>query len=312
MKRDFGITTIGTGVLDGPAACQTLHRRGRLSGFVSLVRPIFFFLTPVNAAGAAVLAYGGFPPLVKCLAGFFAVAFASCAVNVFNDFIDKERDKKIWPGRAIPGGRVSPSEALALAISAAVLSLALTWLAFNTAAFTILAAALILGGLYSAYLRDKVGYLSLPLIVGLIYLGGWAAFSPGTLFHSILPWYLFLLGTVWQAAHIMTYYPLHITLGEKAPLALFSRPSPRVAVKMGLSFTGLAIALAVLLPLLALPVGELYLVIVAGAGAYAVLASFRFLRDVSNRRACLRAFTSLSIFRMAVSMAILLSFAVVI
>jgi 4-hydroxybenzoate polyprenyltransferase len=306
MKRELAMTT--GGMLPGAAARQSVNTRERLSGLVSLVRPVFFVLTPINAASAAVLAYGGFLPLVKCLAGFFAVAFASCAVNVFNDFIDRHRDKRIWPERALPGGRVRPGEALALAITTAFVSLAITWLAFNPAAFAVLLAALVLGGMYSVYLRDWIGYLSLPPIVGLIYLGGWAAVSPGSLFHSFLPWYLFLLGAVWQAAHIMTYYPLHLTPGEPVPPALLFRPSPGAAVKMGLAFTGLTLVLALELPLLAPQLRMPYLVVVAGAGALAVFASLRLLRNVRDRRNCLQAFVSISALRMAVSAAILLSF----
>ncbi len=308
MKVVLEITPAGTASAGRQAIGRETDRRKRLTGFLSLVRPIFFVLTPVNAAGAAVLAYGSFPPAAKCLEGFLAVALASCAVNVFNDFIDRERDKKLWPQRAIPSGRVAPVEALVLAISAALLSLAITWLTFNPIAFIILAAALALGGLYSAFLRDRIGYLSLPPIVGLIYLGGWAAFSPGTLLQSALPWFLYLLGTVWQAAHIMTYYPLHIVPGEKAPPALIFRPSPRTAVVMGLLLTGLTITLALLLPLAAPSLGILYLVIVLAAGVLAVLPSLRFLKNIHDRTACLRAFNFLSLFRLVVSAAILLSF----
>ncbi|MBN1176871.1 MAG: UbiA prenyltransferase family protein, partial [Dehalococcoidales bacterium] len=189
----------------------------RLRGLVSLVRPVFFILTPINAAAAVVLALGVFPSTAKCIAGFIAVAFASCAVNVFNDYVDRERDKAIWPDRSIPSGRIKPGEALLVVIASLTISLTITWFVFNPTTFYILLLALVLGGLYSASLRDRVGYLSLPPIVGLIYLGGWAAFSPGTLFTSGLPWYLYLIGVVWQTAHIMIYYPLHVVPGERTP-----------------------------------------------------------------------------------------------
>jgi hypothetical protein len=158
----------------------------RLSGLLALIRPLFFILTPVNAAGAAVLALGGFPSPGKCVLGFIAVAFASCAVNVFNDYTDRERDKVLWPARPIPAGRISPREALVVVIVSLGISLSIAWLAFNPLTFSILLLAIVLGVLYSVYLRDKVGYLSLPPIVGLIYLGGWrrirssAAGCPGT------------------------------------------------------------------------------------------------------------------------------------
>lgn len=287
--------------------------RDKVSGFMSLIRPLFFILTPVNAASAAVLAYGGFPSLSKCIAGFFSVAFASCAVNVFNDYIDRERDKTIWPDRAIPGGRVRPGEALLVAAISMVVGLSLAWLVFNPTTFLILLLAIVSGGFYSVYLRDRVGYLSLPPIVGLIYLGGWAAFYPETLFTSLIPWYLYLLGVAWQAAHIMVYYPLHMTPGKydksniEVPPVLFSRPSPRTAVKTGIVFIVLTLVLALLLPLLAAPAGYLYLFLVIAAGTFALLISVRFLVDMTNRRLALGAFTALSLFRLVISAAILLS-----
>jgi len=284
----------------------------RLTGFLALIRPPFFILTPLNAASAAVLASVGYPSLIKCLLGFLAVAFASCAVNVFNDYMDRERDRNIWPTRAIPSGRVTPNEALIVVIASLAISLSITWLAFNPLTFFILLLALVLGGFYSAFLRDRVGYLSLPPIVGLIYLGGWAALSPGTLFSSWLPWYLYLLGVVWQTAHIMIYYPLHMNPGHgsktdmKAPPALFFRPSPQGAIKIGIGFTCLTLLFGALLAWVA-PLGALYLVLVIAAGIYALICGLRLYNDTINRRRGMAAFNSLSVFRLVISGAILLT-----
>lgn len=305
MKSTTGIQSpivLGQELTDRPG----FGLRDRLLGSMSLVRPVFFVLTPVNAASAVVLSLGGYPSLSKCILGFLAVAFASCAINVFNDYIDRERDKDIWPARAIPGGRVKPSEALLVVIASLAISLLVTWLAFNRPTFYILLLALVLGGLYSVYLRNKVGYLSLPPIVGLIYLGGWSAFSPETLFGSWLPWYLYLLGVVWQTAHIMIYYPLHI-VDAKAPPALFFRPSPQAAIRIGIIFTCLTIVLSGLLPLLAPDLGILYLVLVMAAGIYALISVLILLRNISNRKRGMVAFNSLSVFRLVISAAILLA-----
>jgi 4-hydroxybenzoate polyprenyltransferase len=282
----------------------------RLSGFLTLIRPFFSILTPINAASAAVLSLGGYPSLTKCILGFLAVAFASCAVNVFNDYIDRERDKDIWPTRPLPGGRVKPDEARLVVIISLAVSLSIAWISFNSLTFFILLLAIILGGLYSIYLRDRVGYLSLPPIVGLIYLGGWAAFSLETLFSSWLPWYLCLLGVVWQTAHIMIYYPLHIISDNKptnkVPPALFFTPSPQVAVKIGLVFTCLTLLLGALLPLLA-HLGALFLVMVMAAGIYALISGLKFLSVPLNRKLGITASKSLSVFRLVISAAILLS-----
>lgn len=285
----------------------------RILGFLVLARPIFLILTPLNAASAAVLGLGGYPSWSLCLLGFCAVAFAGAAVNTFNDYVDGERDRYIWQTRPIPSGRVRPGEVLVLVVILFAASLSMTWFLFNPLTFFILFLAVILGFLYSAYLRDKVGYLSLPPIVGLIYLGGWAAFSPETLFSSLLPWYLYLLGVVWQAAHIMIYYPVHIThnidskSGVKVPPAFFFFvPSPKVAVGIGTGFIGLTLLLSVLLPFLA-PLGALYLFLVLAVSIYALSSGLGLLRDALNRGKGLKTFASLSIFRLTISVAILLS-----
>jgi len=284
----------------------------RISAFLALIRPLFFILTPINAASAAVLALGGYPSLAQCFAGFGTAAFAGCAVNVFNDYVDRDRDKYIWQTRPIPSGRVKPNEALLLVIILIAASLLMAWFLFNPLTFFILLLAIILGALYSAYLRDRVGYLSLPPIVGLIYLGGWAAFSPETLFSSLLPWYLYLLAVVWQTAHIMIYYPLHVVsnadgeTGTKVPKALFFTPSPQVAVKIGVGFTCLTLLLSVWLFFLA-PLSALYVALIVAAGIYALVSGLRLLRDSLNREKGLKAFASLSIFRLVISAAILLT-----
>ena len=282
----------------------------RLFGFLTLVPPIFLFLTPLNAASAAVLSIQGYPPWDKCILGFLAVAFAGGGVVTLNNYIDRNRDKTIWPERSIPSGRVKAINALLFAILLFICALLLSWFFFNPVNFFILLLAIILGSFYSVYLRDRVGYLSLPLIVGLIYPGGWAAFSPETLFTSFLPWYLYLLGLVWQAAHIMVYYPVHITYGVngksvmKLP-AFFFMPSVQFAVGVGVACLGLTLFLSILLPLLT-PLSALYLVLVLATGIYALGSGLKLLRDASNRERGLKAFASLTIFRLTISAAILL------
>jgi 4-hydroxybenzoate polyprenyltransferase len=241
------------------------------------------------------------------------VAFASCAVNVFNDYIDRERDKAIWPNRAIPSGRVRPGEALSVVFLSAVISLSIAWWAFNPTAFFILLLALVLGGIYSIYLRDKAGYLSLPPIVGMIYLGGWAAFSPETLFTSFLPWYLYLLGVAWQAAHIMVYYPMHLNADKakpdvKTPSALFFSPSAKAAVKIGVIFTGITLVLSVLLPWIT-TLSLYYIIPVTAAGVYALVYGYRFLKDILNKDKGMAAFRALSVYRLVISAAVLLTVA---
>ncbi|MFC1953770.1 UbiA prenyltransferase family protein [Chloroflexota bacterium] len=282
----------------------------KVLGFLALVRPVFLILTPLNAGSAAVLGLADYPSWSQCFFGSLAVAFTIAAVHAFNDYIDRERDKYIWQTRPIPSGRVKPKGALALAVVLFAASLSIAWVVFNPQTFLILLLAVISSCLYSAYLRDTVGYLSLPPINGLIYLGGWAAFSPETLFSSLLPWYLYLLGVAWQAGHIMIYYPQHILdkekPGIKVPPAFFFMPSPRVAVGIGIGFIFLTLLMSALLPLL-VPLGVLYPILILTVGIYALVNAIRLFNDASNRGKGLKAFTSVTIFRLIISFSILLS-----
>src|SRR4030042_6863159 len=85
----------------------------RLIGYLTLARPLFLFLTPLNAASAAILSIRSLPEWKLCLAGFFTGALAAAGVNIYNRYADRERDKIMWPRRSIPSGRVRAKGALA-------------------------------------------------------------------------------------------------------------------------------------------------------------------------------------------------------
>ncbi|MBI2908733.1 MAG: UbiA prenyltransferase family protein [Chloroflexi bacterium] len=287
--------------------------RDKVIGLFVLTRPALSLLSPINAASAAVLALGGYPPLLTCILGFICVALAAGGINTFNDFVDRERDKTVWPGRPIPSKRVSAGHALALALALFAGALVISWFFFNQNSyvnFTVLALAILLGGGYSMFFRDKVGYLSLPPINGLIYLGGWTAFAPETLFTSFLPWFLFLHGLVWQAAHIMVYSPVHPVSKSEGKLrtekkALFFVPTPRLAAVLGMAFLVLTVAMNVLLPFLT-PLGPVYLSVVALSSVFALIATAAFLKDLRSREKGIKAFASVSLLRLGISGAILL------
>ncbi|MBN1188194.1 MAG: UbiA prenyltransferase family protein [Dehalococcoidales bacterium] len=283
----------------------------KLIGFLTLVRPIFLLLTPINAASAAVLSIRGLPSWETCLVGFITGAFAAAGVNIYNRFADRQRDNIMWPRRSIPSGRVKASKALALALLAYTAALALCWFYFNPTAFGILLAAIVLGSLYSSFLRDRVGYLSLPPIEGLIFLCGWACLSPQDVFTSPLPWYLYLLGLVWQSGHIMAHYVLNVRFDpEGKPVvltpALFSRPLPGMASRITLGFTLLLFVMSITLILLT-PLSYLYLVPVAVSGIYTLWQCLAFIRKSGNKVNMHRAWSSLSLFRLIISAGIILS-----
>ena len=103
----------------------------RWAGLVDITRPILSTMGALGVAAAAVMAYGGFPPWNECLAGFVAAILAFAGIHAFNDFVDGQRDNLCWPGRPLPSRRLAPTQALILAISTFVASLAIVWVLFN-------------------------------------------------------------------------------------------------------------------------------------------------------------------------------------
>jgi 4-hydroxybenzoate polyprenyltransferase len=288
------------------AVKDAYNAKDQLTGYLTLARPLFLILTPLNAASAAVLSIRGLPAWNLCLAGFFTGVFAAAGVNIYNRYADRERDKALWPGRAIQTRRVSAGGALTLSLICYAASLALCWIYFNATTFFILFSAEVLGSLYSSFLRDKVGYMSLPLIEGLIFLCGWACLSPTTAFTTVLPWYLYLLGVVWQSAHITAHYALNIRPGRAMTPLLFSTPSPGLAARVALSFTALLFILSTLLPLVT-RMSYLYFIPVAAYGLYTLYRCMGFFRDPLNKEKTQRTWSALATFRMVISAAIILS-----
>jgi 4-hydroxybenzoate polyprenyltransferase len=285
--------------------------KARLMGYLTLARPLFLVLTPLNAASAAVLSIRGLPTWELCLVGFFTGALAAAGVNIFNKYADRERDRTIWPQRAIPAGRIKAGGALALSMTCYAAALALCWLYFNPTSFYILLAAMALGSLYSSFLRDRVGYLSLPPVEGLIFLCGWACLSPGTVFTTLLPWYLYLLGMVWQSAHILAHYVLNIRYDEEGKADIMtpvfcSKPTAAKAARLTLVFTILLFLMSVLLPLLT-SLSWLYVVPVAGYGLFTLYRCRAFFRSSLDNDKVHQAWSALSTFRLIISAAIILS-----
>jgi len=286
-----------------PVSKGSYSSREKTAALLEVTRPLLALMGPPVAGAGAVLAINGFPSLSKCFLGSLLVLVATFGMHTFNDWRDKKRDLRAWPGRPIPSGRLKPPEALVLSLFFFALSLSGAWMLFNATLFAILLIALTLGVVYCLVLRDRVGYLSLPPIVGLFPVGGWAAFSPDTLFTNPLPWLLYLLTVGWQAGHIMVYsagHPIEEVGGRKkteVPALLF-RPSPVAASLSGLVFLVATLVVSIGL-YLASPLRYPYLVIAVGSALIVVTAALRLLRDPLNRRKALLAFNVASFYEMA-------------
>jgi 4-hydroxybenzoate polyprenyltransferase len=283
----------------------------RLAGALDITRPVLSAMGALGVASAAALAYGGFPAWQKCIVGVIAALLAFSGIHAFNDFIDRRRDVICWPGRPIPSQRLAPRYGLLLAIGSFVIALIIVWFAFNPVSFMLSVIAIGLGCLYSGYLRDRVGYLVLPPIQSMLWLCGWAAFSPDTLLSSPAPWVLWTFSVAWQAGHIMVYSPLHPVQRVKGAKltqvpAFIKRTSPQAAAVLGFSFLCLAAVLSVYLGLY-FHLGLLYLIPTSIMAVVALVIAFNYTRDSENFARGIKAFSFATYFMLVARVFILLS-----
>ena len=283
----------------------------RLAGVLDITRPVLSVMGALGVAAGAALAYGGFPAWDKCLIGLIAALLAFAGIHAFNDFTDQSRDVVCWPGRPLPSKRLAPRQGLLLSIGCFVIALLVVWFAFNAVCFAVSAAAVVLGCLYSGYLRDRVGYLILPPIQSMGWLCGWAAFSPDTLFTSWAPWVLCLFSATWQAGHIMVYSPLHPIQHVKGVKltqvpAFIKRTSPKTAAILGFSFLCLAFAVSIFLGFY-FNLGLLYLLPTALMAIIALMFSYKFMEDSENFSKGIKAFSFATYFMLFARIFILFS-----
>jgi 4-hydroxybenzoate polyprenyltransferase len=294
----------------GNAVKTSYNASDRLAGVLDITRPILSTMGALGVAAGAALAYGGIPVWSKCLVGVIAALLAFAGIHAFNDFIDQRRDVVCWPGRPIPSKRLKAPQALLIALGSYAIALVIVWFAFNPTCFAVSAVAIGLGCLYSGYLRDRVGYLVLPPIEGTLWLCGWAAFSPNTLFTSWAPWILWGFSAMWQAGHIMIYSPLHPiqhVKGEKLTQvpAFIKRTSPQAATIIGFVFLCLAVATSIYLGFY-FDLGLLYLIPTAIMAVIALVISFRYMRDSENFAKGIQAFSFATYFMLVARVFMLL------
>jgi 4-hydroxybenzoate polyprenyltransferase len=283
----------------------------RLAGALDITRPVLAAMGALGVASAAALAYDGIPAWNKCVVGVIAALLAFSGIHAFNDFVDRRRDVICWPGRPIPSRRLAPRYGLLLAIGSFITTLIIVWFAFNPVSFALSVIAIGLGCLYSGYLRDRVGYLVLPPIQSLLWLCGWAAFSPGTLFSSWAPWLLYLFSIAWQSGHIMVYSPLHPIQRDKGGKltqvpAFVKRTSPQTATVLGFIFLCLAAGLSIYLGFY-FHLGLLYLIPTAIMALVALVIAFNYTRDPENFTKGIKAFSFATYYMLVARIFILLS-----
>jgi len=167
---------------------------------------------------------------------------AAGVANMINDIIDAERDKTKWPLRPLAAGLLSGPEAVVYMAILSAITIVIALVVFKNWLFLTLGLVVLTGNLvYSQYLRDNVGYLTVVVPMALVPVAVWSALSPETVL-TPLPWLLALFLAVEQLAAEITHEGL-----DPAIPALFVRPRPTteralyVALVIAVFFVGVAI-----------------------------------------------------------------------
>ncbi|MHA1378328.1 MAG: UbiA family prenyltransferase [Candidatus Helarchaeota archaeon] len=183
-----------------------------VTSFFSLNRPAVVFMglpfAMVGVAYALIATYSSIT-LLQAALGLTAVFLVTGGSHTFDDYFDRKRDRGLWPMRALTMGFASPRQALIFATVSNITGYILALITFNVICFLFLITASILTILYSGFFRDRIGYLTLPLLIGLFPLGGVSALAPNLIFNDFIPWLLFAMVSLWQAGHILAYSPPH-------------------------------------------------------------------------------------------------------
>ena len=287
----------------GHGAFPTTERWKKLTlleSFIEITRPFLLIMGMPTVGIGAFLAPGSLPSPLILAVGALACVLAVAGMHAFNDWVDRERDKTVWPNRPIPAGRLPAALAPIFALFLMGSAAGITWIFYNPTATAVLGIAEILGILYCLFFRDHVGYLSLPFVIALFPIGGWAAISPETLFSSSFPWLLGGIVLTWQAGHIMVYAPAHPIRDENGVLrcekkAFFFFPTPRQAALLGLFFVSLLFIESLLLPI-TVGLGIFYWCLALPAGILTVGTAIWLSSDPTKQHRAIFAFNSASMF----------------
>jgi 4-hydroxybenzoate polyprenyltransferase len=193
--------------------------RNKIIGLIALAGILIDITYLPVTLGIAALAGASFndPRLLPLLVIVF---LAGAVTNMTNDIIDAERDKTKWPMKPLATGLLSRSEAVFYAVILSAIGIVITIVVFNRL-FLALGLLVIAGNLvYSRYLRDNIGYLTVILPLALVPVTIWSAISPDTVL-TPLPWFLVIYVVAAATVNAITHEGLDPTIP-----ALFVRPRP--------------------------------------------------------------------------------------
>ncbi len=262
----------------------------KVFAFIELTRvSVIFMGIPFALAGAAyALSITHLPiSVIEAILGVVGVFFMTGAVHAIDDYFDRERDRYLWPDRQIPSRGTNVKTALAISVSCYGIGFCIIGIFYNIYCVTVLLIAAIWATAYTGYLRERVGYLTLPFAIGLFPIGGYVAFSPSTLWSDPIPWMLYLMVFVWQSAHILAYSPPHgVTAGKTVVPVLLKRFSPRATILLAGAFSGTCMLTGVFIFILS-KLSYLYLGMTTGFGFVLLGMSIYVARNLTVKN-CMR------------------------
>ncbi len=249
--------------------------RNRLIGLMALpgigidIAYLPFVIGTAALAGARLGALQLLPLLV--------VYFLACAVvNITNDIIDAERDKTKWPLKPLATGLLSGPEAVVYMAILSAITIVIALVVFKNWLFLTLGIVVLTGNIiYSQYLRDNIGYLTVVVPMALVPVAVWSALSPETVL-TPLPWLLAIFMAVYTPVIQITHEGL-----DPAIPALFVRPRPTTEQALYVMFViavfvfGIAIYVYAQL--------SWFFVVVLAAFAAAILTQAKYLGDNRSR-----------------------------
>jgi geranylgeranylglycerol-phosphate geranylgeranyltransferase len=249
----------------------------KTKGIIKLFRPELPFSAGICVLLGEIVALGGFPSTREALLGFACGFCMSGSALVSNDYFDLEVDKVNAPGRPLPSGAVSPSEAISLAATAMLIGL------FASSAISVQALILsvifgIVGILYNWRFKQAglLGNLMVASSVAITFiLGGLAVGQP---FNKIV-WFFSLTAFLIDLGEEIAGDAMDIE-GDK------QRESKSIAIIHGkdiaLRIVGVVFFLVVLLsfiPYFFGWLGIIYLVIISLADLITVFSTVKLLKS---------------------------------
>lgn len=262
----------------------------KLFAYIEIARvSVIFMGLPFAMGGAAyALTLSGVPiPIYQAISGVIAVFLITGAVHTIDDYFDRERDRQLWPDRQLPSRGLTPKTAIIIYVTSCGIGFTLASLFFNIFSVLILLIATIWATIYTGYLREKFGYLTLPFAIGFFPIGGYLAFAPNTLWSDPIPWLLYLMVFTWQASHILAYSPPHgVADGKTRVPMLFKRFSAETTLVVASIFAAMCMGLGIIVYWIA-NLSILYLSLTCGMGGLLICLSLYYSRDITVKN-CMR------------------------